>query len=305
MDEDDLTQAKVRGAAVPSGLIAKLADSSSLLGDPTRLRRRLAEDGYLFLRGALDAAAVRAARAEVLARLEAIDEIEPGTDGRFTGRSRRDELERDRGRFWKSVSDGPRVRHVTNGAMLGAVIETVAGEAVRAMDYLFLRVGVQGRATGLHFDYPFFTRTHDQVWTVWIPLGDCPIERGPVVVVENSHRFRDLTDTLTGFDVVRNPERKADLGADAISFARSRGTRLLSANFRAGDVCLFGMYVAHGSLDHHDPTGRARVSCDIRWQPARLPIDERYFGPDPTGTTGAGYGELNGAKPLTVEWHVR
>jgi len=305
MSNDDLTRARVKGADVPPELIAPLSDSSSRLGDAAELRRRLAQDGYLFVRGALDAEAVRAARAEVLTRLEAVDEIEPGSDGCFTGRSRRDELEGDRGRFWKSVSDGPRVRRITNGAMLGQIVESVAGEPVRAMDYLFLRVGVQGRATGLHFDYPFFTRGHDQVWTAWIPLGDCPVERGPVVVVENSHRFGDLTGTLAGFDVVRNPERKADLGADAISFARARGTRLLSANFSAGDLCLFGMYLAHGSLDHHDPTGRVRVSCDIRWQPARLPIDERYFGPEPTGTTGAGYGELNGAKPLTVEWHVR
>jgi hypothetical protein len=48
-----------------------------------------------------------------------------------------------------------------------------------------------------------------------------------------------------------------------------------------------------------------RISCDLRWQPAALPIDERYFGPDPTGTTGAGYAELNGAKPLDQPWHVR
>ena len=48
-----------------------------------------------------------------------------------------------------------------------------------------------------------------------------------------------------------------------------------------------------------------RLSCDVRWQAASLPVDERYFGADPRGTTGAGYGELVGAKPLTQEWHVR
>jgi hypothetical protein len=48
-----------------------------------------------------------------------------------------------------------------------------------------------------------------------------------------------------------------------------------------------------------------RLSCDVRWQPADLPLDERYFGAHPGGTTGAGYAELVGAKPLTQEWHVR
>ena len=50
---------------------------------------------------------------------------------------------------------------------------------------------------------------------------------------------------------------------------------------------------------------RVRLSCDVRWQPASLPLDARYFGANPPGTTGAGYAELNGAKPLTQEWHVR
>jgi len=62
---------------------------------------------------------------------------------------------------------------------------------------------------------------------------------------------------------------------------------------------------AHACLDHHDATGRVRVSCDLRWQGKSMPADERYFGPDPGGTTGAGYRELNGAKPLDQPWHIR
>ena len=40
-------------------------------------------------------------------------------------------------------------------------------------------------------------------------------------------------------------------------------------------------------------------------QRASDPVAERYVGPNPRGTTGIGYGELNGAKPLTEPWHVR
>jgi hypothetical protein len=39
-----------------------------------------------------------------------------------------------------------------------------------------------------------------------------------------------------------------------------------------------------------------------------IPLDEkdsRFFGNPPKGLTGHGYGELNGAKPLTEEWHQR
>lgn len=300
-----MSRAQVKGQAVPEALLGELTDSAALLGDGPALRARLAEDGYLFLRGVIDPAAVRAGRAEVLARLEAVGEIAPGSDGLFTGTSRRRELAPDLGAFWQSVSEGPAFRAVSHGPAVSGLMASVADGAVRGQDYVFLRVGVPGRATGLHFDAPFFTRMHDQVWTVWLPLGDVSIAQGPLVVVEGSHRWEDAIGQVRGFDVVQDTTRKADFGADAISVAQSRGTRLLTADFRAGDLILFGMYTLHGSLDHHEASGRVRVSCDVRWQSAAMPIDPRYFGANPGGTTGAGYGELNGAKPLDQPWHVR
>jgi ectoine hydroxylase-related dioxygenase (phytanoyl-CoA dioxygenase family) len=296
----------VKGRPVPPALLGELADSAPLRADAPTLRARLAADGYLFLRGVLDRDAVRAARREVFERLHAVGEVgAPPEDGIFTGASRRDELEPDRGRFWRSVSTGPRLRAVSHAGPIAAVMDAVCGEAARAQDYLFLRAGVRGRATDLHFDYPFFTRGHDRVFTVWTPLGDVPVSDGPLVVVEGSHRMRDLIEPMIGHDISADPGRRAAFGSDAIDFAASRGTRLLTADFAVGDAIVFGMYVAHGSLDNRSPIDRVRLSCDVRWQPASLPVDARYFGDDPPGTTGAGYAELNGAKPLTQAWHVR
>ena len=48
-----------------------------------------------------------------------------------------------------------------------------------------------------------------------------------------------------------------------------------------------------------------RLSVDVRYQRLADAVDDRYFGPSPTGTTGVGYGELVGAKPLTEAWHIR
>ena len=80
----------VGGRRVPAGLVGALADGTADLADPARLRRRLAEDGYLYLPGLLDAAAVAAARREVFARLHAVGEVRaPPEDGIATGVSRR------------------------------------------------------------------------------------------------------------------------------------------------------------------------------------------------------------------------
>ena len=87
--------------------------------------------------------------------------------------------------------------------------------------------------------------------------------------------------------------------SDAIAFVRKRNTRLLSAEFCAGDLLVFGMDTLHGSLDNHSPIGRTRLSCDVRYQPSSDPLDERYFGPNPSGASGHGYGDMNSCKPLT------
>jgi ectoine hydroxylase-related dioxygenase (phytanoyl-CoA dioxygenase family) len=283
-----------------------MRDSAALLGDPVALRARLDEDGYLFLRGALEHDAVMEARREALGRLAEVGEIAaPAEAGIFTGASRRKEMVGDLGRFWQSVSEGPAVRRVSHGPRLASIMEQAFGEKSRPFDFLYLRAAPVGRATGLHCDYPFFTRAHDRVCTVWVPIGDAPVTDGPVVIVAGSHRFADHVTATRGFDVVRDAPRRADLGIHPIDYARQRGTRLLSADFAAGDLALFGMFTIHGALDNHSPIGRVRLSCDVRWQPAALPVDERYFGPQPGGTTGAGYGELNGAKPLTEPWHTR
>ena len=90
---------------------------------------------------------------------------------------------------------------------------------------------------------------------------------------------------------------------ETIPFVRQRGARLISTDFRAGDLLVFGMFTLHGSLDNHSPIGRVRLSCDVRYQPAADPNDDaRYFGPDPNGSQGGGYGDMKGAKPLTEPW---
>ena len=86
---------------------------------------------------------------------------------------------------------------------------------------------------------------------------------------------------------------------DPLTLVRNRGTRLLTADFQAGDLVVFSGFTMHGSLDNHSPSGRVRLSVDVRFQPAADPADdERYFGTHPTGSNGGGYGDMRGAKPL-------
>ena len=141
--------------------------------------------------------------------------------------------------------------------------------------------------------------------TMWTAYGDIPVEEGPLLIVDQSQGFQDLLDLSLAVDYESNDTPLVQLMQDPVELAKSRNVKLKTANFRAGDVIIFSMMLLHGSLDNRSRRGRVRLSSDVRWQPASDPVDPRYVGENPTGTTGAGYGELNGAKPLTVDWHQR
>ena len=162
-----------------------------------------------------------------------------------------------------------------------------------------------GRSTHLHYDHPFFARGSDRIHTAWTPLGNIPLDQGPLMIVEGSNQFQDLISQAQAVDYTSSSTPLVQLMEDPAALARQRGSRLLPADFRAGDLILFSMTLLHGSLDNQSTTGQIRLSCDGRWQPATDPIDSRYTGSQPAGTTGAGYGELNGAKPLDAPWHQR
>jgi len=294
------------GEPIPPEMLKPFKDSAPLVGQPAALRQRFAQEGYVFLRGVLPLDVVADAREEVANRLYEMDElIAPPTATIASGRSLRTAPDFDRGGFWESVSTGPRIRNLSHGPAIWSVLRILLGEEPRAHDFLYLRAAARGRATGIHYDYPFFARASEKVVTAWVPVGDVPVSDGPLVVVEGSNRFDDLIADMRQIDVSRDQNRKAAYDTPVVAFARSRGSYLLTGDFRAGDMLVLNMFTAHGSLDNSSAENRVRLSFDIRYQPASEPIDPRFFGERPGGTTGAGYAELNGARPLLEEWHVR
>jgi hypothetical protein len=301
-----MVECQVHGETVPRDLLAPFRDSTHSLTQPDSLQVRLAEDGYVFVRGVVPVETIAAARREVFSRLAEVDEIEaPCEQGIFSGRSQRLERVASPGEFWQSVSEGPALRTATHGEAMQQFMSNLAGEPARAYDFIFLRPGVPGRFTFLHYDFPFFSRGTRNVVTSWMAIGDIPTTEGPLFVLENSHRFDDLIAGAERMDYDSAYSPQVQMTDNAIEFARQRRSRLLTENFEPGDVIVFGMTTMHGSFDNVSPINRTRLSVDVRWQPAAEPIDERYVGPNPAGTAGAGYGELNGAKPLTESWHTR
>ena len=67
-----------QGRSTTMGTVHELVDSAPLLGDWAALRRRIHDDGYVFVRGVLDPELVRRVGRECLSRLQRAGWSEPG-----------------------------------------------------------------------------------------------------------------------------------------------------------------------------------------------------------------------------------
>jgi ectoine hydroxylase-related dioxygenase (phytanoyl-CoA dioxygenase family) len=157
----------------------------------------------------------------------------------------------------------------------------------------------------MHCDAGFFTRKSEKVLTCWLVFTDITIDKGPLFIIEGSHKYKDILQKFKGFDVDLHKDKKATIDKHPVQFAQERNTKILTADFKPGDALIFGMYTVHGTFENHAKDQKIRLTCDVRYQPENEPKDPRYFGNNPTGTTGAGYAELNSARPLNEDWHTR
>ena len=299
-------EALINGVKVPSTLLGLLKETSLKNKSDEQLRNSLNNDGYLLLREVIDKNSITKARNDVFEKLNNVDELtDPFYEGISSGRSRRDELHKDRGDFWENVSNTKSLRKITNGNILQGVFSRIFGISSIGFDFIFLRAVSGGKFTHMHCDAGFFTRKTQKVLTCWLVFTDITIDKGPLFIIEGSHKFSDIKTKYKGFDVDIHKHMKATIDTDPITFAQQRNSKILTAQFRPGDALIFGMYTVHGTFENYADDKKIRLTCDIRFQPNNELKDPRYFGPNPTGTTGAGYGELNSARPLNEDWHVR
>ena len=197
----DKTRAMIDGRAIEEEFLGELRQTKQTGHNGSEIRSNLENDGYLFFRGLIDSLDIQAAKNEIFEQLKNVDELEdPFDEGIFSHRSRRDELYKDRGEFWETVSNGELLRKVSNGVTLQKTMSLIFGAPALGFDYLFLRAVPKGRFTHLHCDSGFFTRVTKQVLTCWIAFTEVSLDKGPLFVVEGSHKFMDIQTLFDNFD---------------------------------------------------------------------------------------------------------
>jgi hypothetical protein len=239
--------------------VDELVDSAPLVHDPDGLRRRLADDGYLFFRGLLPASEVRAVGQTVLARLRSggwVDERGvPSLQPRAVNSM--DALADPAFRAAMTSADFNRLPYLPP---LRAVVRAVLGPAAFSYPVKVLRAVYperpEARPRGRYIHYDYGVSGVQDMLTSWIPLMDIPVRVGGLAVQPGGH--------------LGPPRPPRPLGNAEPGWA--------TTSYEPGDVILFHCLTPHAALPNHGSA--LRISGDFRWQRADQPAPaELILGP--------------------------
>ena len=271
-----MMRAAARSGGIGAQDVLRLRESTELLGDPVALRQRLAGDGYLLLRGVHPRGEVLDVRARLLEHLVRAGAVEPGGGAHLVPGASLPETA-------DALTGEPALRALVHGQRRLQLFEDVLGEAPTSLSYVWLRPVPPGQFTSVHCDRVFMSRGSERLLTCWTPLGDVTLDEGPIALWFGSPYERRVLSSYGRSDVDRDLV-DGYVSHDPAEAQASMGGRWYSADFRAGDVLVFGMDVLHGSLDNRTED-TVRLSCDTRYQPAAEPVDPRWAGETPSGHT--------------------
>jgi len=237
-----------------------MRDSSELLGDAAKLRARLDDDGYLYLPGALDRSAVldlRRALLDVLARHNWIR----GGLALMEGQAVMQPVHESMPEFAAVYDDLQRVEEfhtLAHHSDLLGVMNAVLGPSAFPHPLKICRIGFPEHyeaSTPPHQDYPNNQGTPN-LTAAWMPVGDIPMDLGPVAILRGSHKYGVLP--LAGH--MGPGRRQARVPQKMLEELRWVTTR-----FAAGDVLLFPSHTVHAAL-HNITEFHMRLSVDFRYQ---------------------------------------
>lgn len=244
--------------------------SNDVAGDGEALRRRADRDGYLFLRDWVDAGSVQAARADIALTLQEVGWIDGGADPLEAITSHPPHVSGDP-EFSPVYDRVQRLESFHTLAHEGGILEVVGhllgGEVLLQPSNIarFIFPTNLEHTTPAHQDYVHIQGTTD-VWTAWLPLGDCPPSMGGLSVLPGSHKYGVL------------PVSRA-LGAGGLrAHFEKIGGEWVSSPFESGDILFFHSLAVHRGLPNLSGN-RIRLSTDFRYQRASDPVMDKVLTP--------------------------
>jgi len=239
--------------------VDELADSASLVNDADGLRRRLADDGYLFFRGLLPADEARAAGQTVLAALRAGGWVDdrgvPSIQPRAVN-----SVDALGDPAFRTATTSAAFNRIPYVPALRAAVRRVLGAGSFSYPVKVLRAVYperpDARPRGRYIHYDYGVAGVQDMLTSWIPLMDIPVRIGGLAVRPGGH--------------LGPPRPPRPLSPSEPDWA--------TTSYEPGDVIIFHCLTPHAALPN---TGSAlRISGDFRWQRPDQPAPaELILGP--------------------------
>ncbi|CAN7409277.1 phytanoyl-CoA dioxygenase family protein [Paenibacillus sp. LjRoot153] len=255
--------------------LTELRSSNDIFHDIGALRERMAEDGYLLIRGFHNRDKVLDARTSILEKMSQMGKLNRDTqleDGVMADGSKTI--------FMGGTNDDlPALLNVLNGEHIMRFFDEFLGDPSLTYHYKWLRAVGKGDFTGAHYDIVYMGRGTQNVYTVWSPLGDVSYEMGGLAICLGSHRFEKLKQSYGSKDSDR--DGVGHYTDDPLIITEKFGGKWATTEFKAGDVLIFGMFLLHCSLEN--TTNQYRISVDARYQSVNEKVDERWSGKKPKG----------------------
>ena len=242
--------------------------------DRTALWARLEREGYLFLRGALSPEMSLEFRRFYFQKLQASGLLEADfdvTDGISSSGSVN--LAEVRRMLFEEIVPGETYAQFCSSSAIKGFFAWLFDAEVHLHKRKLIRHAKVGDTwvTPAHYDLVYLREGTENLLSAWIPLGDCPINRGGLTYLERSHKYFATKDRLEGGTL-----RADHISYDLPALANQLETRWLIADYQAGDMVVHSPYLVHASLNNTDPDGKMRLSTDIRYQKSSDPIDPRW-----------------------------
>lgn len=244
--------------------------SNDVLHDPAALRARAEREGYLFLKDLVDHGQILETRRDMAAVLQRVGWIEADTDPleAITSHPAHVSGDPEHQPVYDRIIRLESFNTLAHDRAIWDLMEVLLGPDVLLQPSNIARMifpSATEHTTPAHQDFVHIQGTPD-VWTAWMPLGDCPRSLGGLSVLTGSH-------TLGILPVTRS------LGAGGLkSQTDDLDGEWVSSPFELGDALFFHSHTVHRGLPNLSGD-RLRLSVDYRYQRASDPVSDVVLTP--------------------------
>lgn len=250
-------------------------DSSDMAGMKKQLRR----DGYLYLPGFMDRQDVLDVREEYFKLFDPVI-LRKGTsarEGLFSGKFQFSPYRHGLpGHPASQFVASPAFDSFTRSERLLQLAEALMEEEVSLLQRRPLRhfYDNTGIASCAHADFTYLNQGTQKILSIWIPLGDVPLEGGGIVYLKDTNDS-DQDDLRVKLNRYKRPEKdERPITADLKALADTTGTPWMYTDFKAGDIIIHTPFIIHASLDCNNEI--MRLSTDIRFASVKEDHDPRW-----------------------------